>query len=277
MYIERDSFVTDDYFEVIDLLWFLFKNFPKIYLTLPKKFHTRLNTNTIQQTYNVCFCVRWVCDLAVQSAMLYACFVCGKNTLCKHLHIERYCLLLADRCRWCVYLSMKLIPINNKLKRCLSIFTMKTSHTHTHTHTPKHIHWIHMMMTAASDCEIKVLALVLTFVCASSQFAIIDNILRTKCLFLDHNLMSKDNHWKLYERFTVTDVLKSDWKSRLRHCLCTIKRRQIKKNQINAHIMNMNTILSPALGKSHSNEMKNWTRLQNHDESVLRFQQQSIC
>lgn len=128
----------------------------------------------------------------------------------------------------------------------------------------------------ASDCEIKVLALVLTFVCASTQFAIIDNILRTKCLFLDHNLMSKDNHWKLYERFTVTDVLKSDWKSRLRHCFCTIKRRQIKKNQINAHIMNMNTALSPSLGKSHSNEMKNWTRLQNHDESVLRFQQQSI-
>lgn len=33
---------------------------------------------------------------------------------------------------------------------------------------------------------------------------------------------------------------------------------------------------SPSLAKSHSNEMKNWTRLQNDDESVLLFQQQSI-
>lgn len=112
----------------------------------PKKFHTRLNTNTIQQTNSVCFCVRWVCYLAVQSAMLYACFVCGKNTLCKHLHIERYCLLLADRCGWCVYLSMKLIPINNKLKRCLNVFTMKTSHTHTQTHP-------HPLNSHDDDCK----------------------------------------------------------------------------------------------------------------------------
>lgn len=144
MYIERDSFVTDDYFEVIDLLWFLFKNFPKIYTQkISHKIKYKYNSTDTQ-----CLFLRAlsVCYLAVQSAMLYACFVCGKNTLCKHLHIERYCLLLADRCGWCVYLSMKLIPINNKLKRCLNVFTMKTSHTHTQTHP-------HPLNSHDDDCK----------------------------------------------------------------------------------------------------------------------------
>lgn len=151
------------------------------------------------------------------------CFGCvrGKNTLCKHLNTERYCLALVDRCRWCVYLSMKLIPINNKLNRCLSNITMKTNHTHTHTQRERE-----REANSRDDCKRLwhkgVSFGVLTFVCVST-IRIIDNILRTKCLFLDHNLMSKDNQCKLYERFTVTDVLKSDWKSRLRHWFCTIK------------------------------------------------------
>lgn len=131
-----------------------------------------------------------------------------KNTVNKHLHTECYCLRMVERC---VYLSMKLIPINNKLNGVCTI----DNNSHTQTLTPMCTVSIRTM--TARNCGIKVSMLsVWIFVCAS--------IIQTKnsryfcdanCLFLDHNLMSKDNHVKLFEWFTAIDVFKSDWKSSL--------------------------------------------------------------
>lgn len=76
-------------FGFIDLLWFLFKNFPKH----NQKFYTRLNINTIQPPETVCVCVSELLSIAPSLSpslpfRSLSSFVGKKNkyTVNKHLH-----------------------------------------------------------------------------------------------------------------------------------------------------------------------------------------------
>lgn len=121
-------------FEIIDLLWFLFKNFPKI--------HTHMHTNKIlhkikykyNSTDNISLSLSPSCSLHELQIHCFCSHFDGKNTVCKHLHTVCYCLRMADRCSWwcCVYLSMKLIPINNKLYGVCADW-QRNSHTQMYT------------------------------------------------------------------------------------------------------------------------------------------------